>query len=180
MPLESAAGPAISVGKTLLERLQRKTRIRVEASAKAETRAENATANRPATETHCIEIKMRVFNVGSPITVTRAALIKKPSLWSRLAARYAVLANASEMTLIYGGSRSERHLPTHIPSGDWREIKFRTEEVWPPQRLKQIRLAVWHAASNRATLTSLEVPKEIAHFSGRSHNPTRTIRPIDQ
>lgn len=153
----ASIGQAASLGTAALQRMRRGTRLRVETKASAETR-------RSATgEEHTITLDVRLFNIGIPVTVRRVALVRKPSILSRLLGSHSVAADAPEtgFSLHPDGTRSWRNLPAHIPSGDFHMFKFYVRDVWPPDQLAKHRLAVWYGASRRPLLVSIEPPLRI-------------------
>lgn len=172
MPVDPIGIPsAVSSGSSILARLGsflRPANLLVECRAKAED------SKIPNDRHQRINIDVRVFNNGKPITIRKVGLVQRPSVWARLRNSLTTIDLASETWVQFGigaaTTKSGRHLPHHIPSGDFHIIPVTTLSLWPPSALQQARIAVWHSFSKRPTLAEIELPLKIKVFEGDPWN----------
>lgn len=105
---------------------------------------------------HYITLDVRIFNVGKAVTIRKVALIERPSWQAKLRNAFEIVERAPEVI----GSKygAPRLLPHYIATGDFQLLRFDTKVVWPPSRLKDMQLAVWHSCSNRPVRIAVEPP----------------------
>lgn len=156
MPIDPALAPAVPpLLSRILNYLFSGARLRVDATATADVHAGHGP------ERKYLSIAVKVFNLGKPVTVRRAALVARPNWFGRLRGGFDVADEVEETSFSFhrGATEVIRRLPCHVATGDFHAFKFTTTAVWPPSQLSQYRLAVWHAYSKRPVLAEVSAPK---------------------
>jgi hypothetical protein len=152
----------LSLGLQFWLMRKNRPRLRIEARATAIIRSEDHG------DTRSVQIRTRVFNIGvPPVTVQRVALVDNRSCVTVLLRGPQIIAEAEE-TSHSPGWGDEVHLPMPVPPGEYGSVTVSTGDLWPPERLKRLRIAVWHPRARLPVLARIEPPATIQCWEGDS------------